>query len=309
MSQAPARIDWNALSVPEFYVAAVTTGLVRRAIELARDEDLGAGDVSSEAMIPADSTGRAAVVARESGVVAGLACVPLVLDVFGGKCRWKAVGADGAEVAPGESVGEVSGPLRDVLAIERTLLNLVCRLSGIASLTHRYVRETKGTKARVCDTRKTMPGLRMLEKYAVRCGGGCSHRMGLHDAALFKDNHLAADGAAPLGERIANAAKRARELRPVSFVQVEVDSLDQLREALSLPTGTIDMILLDNMNVGTMREAVAMRDKAAPRVLLEASGGVSLETVREIAQAGVDRISVGRLTHSAPALDFGLDLL
>lgn len=303
-------LDWNAMSLPEFFGAACATGLVRRAIELARDEDLGAsGDVTSASMIPAEAVGRAALAARAPGVAAGLACAPMTLEVFGGRCRWAPTAKDGDRIEAGRVVGEIAGPLRDILAIERTLLNLVCRLSGVATLTATYVEAVRGTRARVCDTRKTTPGLRMLEKYAVRCGGGWSHRMGLHDAALLKDNHLAHIPAGGLGERITQASALARRSGPVSFVEVEVDTLEQFREVLALAPGVVDYVLLDNMTPDMMREAVRMRDGAGARVLLEASGGVSLSTVRAVAEAGVDRISVGRLTHSAPALDFGLDML
>lgn len=308
--KSSAGLDWNAMSLPEFFVAACATGLVRRAIELARDEDLGAGgDVTSASMIPVEAIGRAALAARAPGVVAGLACAPMTLEVFGGRCRWAPTASDGERIEAGRVVGEIAGPLRDILAIERTLLNLVCRLSGVATLTSTYVEAVRGTRARICDTRKTTPGLRMLEKYAVRCGGGASHRMGLHDAALLKDNHLAHIPAGGLGARITQAAALARQAGSISFVEVEVDTLDQLREVLALAPGVVDYVLLDNMAPATMREAVRLRDAADARVLLEASGGVSLDTVRAIAAAGVDRISVGRLTHSAPAMDFGLDML
>lgn len=303
-------VDWNAFSLPEFYEVACATGLVRGVIELARDEDLGAaGDVTSASMIPAEATGRAALAARAPGVVAGLACAPMTLEAFGGRCRWAPTAKDGDHIEAGRVVGEIAGPLRDLLAIERTLLNLVCRLSGVATLTAEYVDAVRGTRARICDTRKTTPGLRMLEKYAVRCGGGWSHRMGLFDAALLKDNHLAHIPAGELGQRITRAAGLARRAGPISFVEVEVDTLDQFGEVLALAPGVVDYVLLDNMTPEMMREAVRLRDMSGARVELEASGGVSLSTVRAIAQAGVDRISVGRLTHSAPAMDFGLDML
>ncbi len=309
-ARVPGSPDWNALSLPAYFEAISATGLVRRAIELARDEDLGqAGDVSSAAMIAEGVTGCAALAARAPGVAAGLACVPDMLQVFGGRCRWAAVAKDGELVQAGQAAGEITGPLADILAIERTLLNMVCRLSGVATLTARYVEAIAGTRAKIYDTRKTTPGLRLLEKYAVRCGGGMSHRMGLYDAALLKDNHLAHIPEGTLAERISQAAARARGAGPIAFVEVEVDTLAQLREVLTLPAGVVDIVLLDNMAPPTLAEAAALRDRSAARPLLEASGGVSMESLRAIAETGVERISVGRLTHSAPALDFGLDLL
>lgn len=310
LASARSPLDWNALSLPAYYEAIGATGLVRRAIELARDEDLGqAGDVSSAAMIAEGVTGCAALAARAPGVAAGLACVPDILQVFGGRCRWAPAMQDGERVEAGQGAGEITGPLADILAIERTMLNMVCRLSGVATLTATYVKVVAGTRAKIFDTRKTTPGLRMLEKYAVRCGGGMSHRMGLFDAALLKDNHLAHIPEGTLGERIAQAAARARGAGPISFVEVEVDTLAQLREVLTLPSGVVDIVLLDNMAPPTLAEAVALRDRSGARPQLEASGGVSMESLRAIAETGVERISVGRLTHSAPALDFGLDLL
>jgi nicotinate-nucleotide pyrophosphorylase (carboxylating) len=202
----------------------------------------------------------------------------------------------------------VSGSLRHMLAIERTLLNIVGRLSGIATLTRQYVESITGTKAVICDTRKTTPGMRNLEKYAVRCGGGTLHRIGLYDAALYKDNHLALIPAAQLAETVAVAAKQARTRNDVRFVEVEVDSLKQFHELLRIEPGVIDIVLLDNMSPSNMREAVKIRDTANPALQLEASGGVNLETVRAIAESGVDRISVGALTHSVTCLDVGLDV-
>ena len=206
----------------------------------------------------------------------------------------------------GDVVGTLSGSLRGILAVERVLLNLLTHLSGIATLTAAYVAQVAGTSADIYDTRKTIPGLRDLAKYAVACGGGCNHRMGLHDAVLVKDNHIAHIAPAELPGALARMVVAARAAKPrPTFVEIEVDTLDQLRAVL--PTGP-DIVLLDNMAPDQLRDAVALRNAAAPGVLLEASGGVTLETVGAIARTGVDRIAVGALTHSAPALDLGLDI-
>jgi len=231
------------------------------------------------------------------------------MQAFDGQVQVDIKTPDGSGIEPGQVVAVMTGSIRGILSAERVALNLLTHLSGVATLTSRYVQQVAGTRARVYDTRKTLPGLRGLQKYAVACGGGENHRMGLYDAVLLKDNHLAQVGAEGLAEAVADAVKRSREANRghprIKFVMVEVDSLEQLEKVL--PTG-IDLVLLDNMGVDQLRLAVSMRDKAACRVELEASGGVTLETVRAIAQTGVDRISVGALTHSAPALDIGLDI-
>ncbi len=196
--------------------------------------------------------------------------------------------------------------MRDLLAIERVALNLLCHLSGVATLTAQYVAKCKGTKAGIYDTRKTLPGLRGLQKYAVACGGGRTHRIGLYDAVLIKDNHLAGTPISKLAEMLTKSAGQARRLTPgLQFVEVEVDTLDQLCEVLKAP---VDIVLLDNMRPSLLQQAVTMRDATAPKIELEASGGVNLDTVAEISRTGVDRISVGALTHSAPSLDIGLDI-
>jgi nicotinate-nucleotide pyrophosphorylase (carboxylating) len=249
----------------------------------------------------------ARLVAREAGVSAGLAALGEVLRAFGGASRAEALGRDGAPFRAGETLATLRGPAGEVLAAERTLLNLLSRLCGVATLTARYVAGAANPRVRVLDTRKTTPGLRRLEKYAVRCGGGFCHRMGLYDGALIKDNHLADVGGA-LTERLADAARRARAMGDLRFVEVEVDSLGQLDAALSVEAGLIDIVLLDNMPVARLREAARRRDTARPGILLEASGGVTLETIRAIAASGVDRVSVGALTHQARSVDLGLDV-
>ncbi len=287
----------------------------RRLIELALEEDLGAtGDITSKAVIPCDLSGRAVFVARAPGVVAGLPAAELVLQtVHTPLVKFQPVMEDGTRVNPGDRIALVSGLMEFILTAERTALNFLQHLSGIATVTRRYVDALAGLPCQILDTRKTIPGWRLLEKYAVRVGGGHNHRMGLYDGILIKDNHLAALGGGR--EALVQAAKsiayfraaeggehvQAKEKRAVA---IEVDSLEQLDIALHcLP----DIILLDNMNVKQLRRAVERRNEVDRRILLEASGGVSLQTVRAIAETGVDRISVGALTHSAPALDIALD--
>jgi nicotinate-nucleotide pyrophosphorylase (carboxylating) len=279
--------------------------LVARALA----EDLGeGGDITSEATIPADAHGAAWLVARSPGVLAGLPAVEalsrkLHLDWVG-----KPILADGDHVESGSQVGRLAGPMRSLLGMERTVLNFLQRLSGIASLTARYVAAVDGTRAEIFDTRKTTPGWRFLEKYAVRCGGGRNHRFGLYDAVLIKDNHLGwmkdaagACGQDPFATAIASAR---RATPPGTTVEIEVDTLEQFDCALECSP---DIILVDNFRPEEIAEAVRRRNATAPRVQLEASGGVSLVSVRALAETGVDRISVGALTHSAPALDLALD--
>jgi nicotinate-nucleotide pyrophosphorylase (carboxylating) len=285
------------LTVPE---AAACRALVN----LALSEDLGtAGDVTSEAIIPENQEGRGVFVARAVGVLAGLPAAGIVLAAISPRLTFQPLVEDGTTVRPGDRLAIASGPLRALLAAERTALNFLQRLSGVATRTRQFVAAVSGTRAQILDTRKTTPGWRLLEKYAVRCGGGHNHRIGLYDGILIKDNHLAALGGRPKTISRAVAAARAR-LGNTMPLEVEVDNLDQLEEALACRP---DMVLLDNMGPDLLREAVRCRDQAGPGVLLEASGGVTLETVAAIAAAGVDRISVGGLTHSAVALDIALD--
>jgi nicotinate-nucleotide pyrophosphorylase (carboxylating) len=307
--------DLNALALPDLFAELARTGLVRRAIELSRDEDLGdAGDVTSEVFVPSDARAVGRVVAREGLVVAGLAALGEVKRSMAPRVAFETAAVDGARVAAGTLLAELRGPMREILAAERTLLNLVGRLSGIAGLTAQYVEAVRGTGAQVFDTRKTTPGLRALEKYAVRCGGGRCHRLGLYDAVLIKDNHLAGVAEERLGAAVRAAAAAARA-RPggVWFVEVEVATLEQLRAILDADGAGADIVLLDNMSLGQLREAVAMRDRwgggaGSARLLLEASGGVRLETIRAIAETGVERISAGALTHRAVSADVAMDV-
>ncbi|HEY2753864.1 carboxylating nicotinate-nucleotide diphosphorylase [Phenylobacterium sp.] len=271
--------------------------LIAPVVRAALDEDLGrAGDVTSQACIPADARLRAVFVARKPGVVAGIACARLAIAELDPSADFKAVVEDADRVGAGAKLAWVDANARALLTAERTGLNLMGRLSGVATLTRAYVDAVEGTGAVIVDTRKTTPGLRTLEKYAVRCGGGTNHRFGLDDAILIKDNHIAACGS--VGEAVRRAKAAAGHL---TKVEVEIDRLDQLEEALKYGP---DVVMLDNFSVDDLSEAVR---RAAGRAVLEASGGVSLETVRAIAATGVDVISVGALTHSAGVLDIGLD--
>jgi nicotinate-nucleotide pyrophosphorylase (carboxylating) len=322
------QIEWDAAIVDD----------CRQLIRLAVREDLDRWhDWTTVALVPEGLHGKARVVARQRGVIAGLAAAPVVLDEYDPRIEWKGVAIDGEQVEPGQAVAQLAGPARSLLTVERPLLNLLGHLSGIATLTRTYVDAVAGTPARVYDTRKTTPGWRRLEKYAVRCGGGANHRLGLFDAVLIKDNHLAfcaalhgttfrgakfqGDAAVPsvpltgAGFTPAQAVAKVREFlndleandpRSGLIVEVEVDTLDQLEQVL--PAGP-DIVLLDNMSPGELREAVARRDGAYPRVQLEASGGIDLTTIGEVARTGVERISVGALTHSAKWFDVGLDWL
>jgi nicotinate-nucleotide pyrophosphorylase (carboxylating) len=276
----------------------------RRLIELALAEDLGTtGDRTSLATIPAGTQGSAAFVARSPGVVAGLPAAAMVCHAVDPTLAFTVVTGDGSPLERGMRLATVAGSLRSILAAERTALNFLQRLSGIASLTRKFVDSVAGLRVRILDTRKTTPGWRLLEKYAVRMGGATNHRLGLYDAILIKDNHLAG-----LGGDIGKAIERARTFPGNAGlpVEIEVDTLAQLEAALA---ARADIVLLDNMSLDTLKAAVARRNAVDPGVLLEASGGVSLGTVRDIAATGVDRISAGALTHSAPALDIALDYL
>ena len=273
--------------------------LIEPVVRMALAEDLGrAGDVTAQACIPEGARMRAVFAARKAGVLAGIDCVRLAVLAMDPGASVELKLRDGDAFVAGAVRAEVEADARAFLAAERTALNLLGRLCGIATLTRAYVEAVVGTKARIADTRKTTPGLRALEKHAVLCGGGVNHRFGLDDAILIKDNHVAVCGG------VGEAVRRARaSVGHLMKVEVEVDGLDQLDEALAAGP---DVVMLDNFTLPMLREAVA---RTAGRITLEASGGVNLETVRGIAQTGVDVISVGALTHSAPALDVGLDAM
>lgn len=272
--------------------------LVTDAVRAALKEDLGrAGDLTSDATIPADAVAMARIVSRKPGVLAGLSLAEAAFREVDDGIAFAALRADGDLLAPGDAVAEIKGPARGVLSGERVALNFLCHLSGVATATRELVDKVAHTGARICDTRKTLPGLRAFEKYAVRCGGGANHRFGLDDAILIKDNHIAvAGGVVPAIE-----AARVHAGHLVK-VEVEVDTLDQLREAM---TAAPDVVMLDNMGPDDLRDAVRIIDG---RAVAEASGNVTAETVAAIAEAGVDVISSGWITHSAPSLDLGLDI-
>lgn len=326
----PTRdVDWNALGLAELYDRLARAD-AEAAIERALAEDLGpdagvAGDVTTAATIDPRRLARATVVSRSEGVLAGL---PVAESIArrGGLMLEPHV-SDGARLTSGTRVATFSGPLSAILAFERTVLNFLTLLSGNATLAARFVDAVRGTRAAICDTRKTLPGLRTLQKYATRCGGARLHRIGLFDAVLLKDNHLGSFEPGTLARRVREASARARAAGPVAFVECEVDSLEQFDDLLGEPLGeplddtalrgstadskrqrVLDVVLLDNMAPAQLAEAVRRRDARAPGLRLEASGGIRLDNVRAIAETGVDRISIGAITHSAPALDLGLDL-
>jgi nicotinate-nucleotide pyrophosphorylase (carboxylating) len=284
----------------------------RQMIRLAVREDLDrVFDWTTVSLVPSGTSAEASIVARKAGTIAGLPAVRLALEEMDTRLRLETWAHDAQQVGPGEVIARLAGPARSLLTCERIVLNLLGRLSGIATLTRQYVAAVEGTNARIYDTRKTTPGWRRLEKYAVRMGGGHNHRTGLFDAVLIKDNHLAFTTGQ--GLTLAEAVRQARrcvESAPKQghteqlLIEVEVDTLEQLEQVLAVAP---DIVLLDNMRPDELREAVAMRDRLAPHVELEASGGVNLTTVAEIARTGIERISVGALTHSAAALDVGLD--
>jgi nicotinate-nucleotide pyrophosphorylase (carboxylating) len=269
------------------------------AVDRALAEDLGrAGDITSIATLPADTTARAVVVARNAGTISGLPLVAATFRRLSPEIEIKANARDGDNVAAGTELMTVDGDARAILSAERAALNMLGHLSGIATATQNLVRRAKGTNTRICCTRKTTPGLRALEKYAVRCGGGFNHRIGLDDAMLIKDNHIAVAG----GVRAVLERARANAGHLVK-IEIEVDTLDQLREVLD--TGLADAVLLDNMSAEDLRKGVEM---TAGRVLLEASGGITLDTIAAVAATGVDYASSGWITHSAPTLDVALDI-
>ena len=289
---------------------------LRRLVQAAAREDLQSGqDWTTVSLVPPTATAKAAAVSRERGVIAVIQAGAVVLDEMDCDAEWDAKVTDGTLVEPGTTIAEISGNARDLLTAERTILNMLGQLSGIATLAHRFVEASGRTDIQICETRKTTAGWRHLEKYAVRCGGGHNHRTGLYDAILIKDNHLAFFREEfDTGTSTPSAAvTRAREFLaslPDSaadkdmIIEIEVDSLEQLVEVLSTKP---DIVLLDNMPPEMLRQAIAIRDEAKVPTLLEASGGVNLETVSAIAATGVERVSVGALTHSARCLDIGLD--
>jgi nicotinate-nucleotide pyrophosphorylase (carboxylating) len=270
---------------------------IERLIRDALDEDIGAGDLATMATIAADSHGKGSFRAKKEGVVAGLVLLDRIFSFIDPKVEVHLLAKDGSEVRQGEVVAEAKGPVRALLLAERTALNFLQRLSGTATLTRKYVEAVKDFPCKVLDTRKTTPGLRTLEKFAVRMGGGMNHRIGLYDAALVKDNHIEATGS------IAEAVKAVRRNAPfMAKIEVEASTLDQVQQAVDAGA---DVIMVDNMTLAQMTEAVRLVNK---RAWVEASGGITLETIRQVAATGVDFISSGALTHSAPVVDFNMKI-
>jgi len=271
--------------------------IIKQCVERSFSEDLGrAGDITTNAIIAKGATAKTSIVAREAGIIAGLEVARFAFATANAEISFTSHCEDGAPVGSSAVIAEIFGPAAGILIAERTALNFLGHLSGIATLTHRFVQSIEHTKARICCTRKTTPGLRALEKFAVRAGGGINHRFGLDDAVLIKDNHIAAAG----GIKPALRAAKSSTGHMVK-IEIEVDTLEQLGQVLD---EGVDAVLLDNMAPDMLRRAV---DMIAGRALSEASGGVDLDSVKAIAEAGVDLISVGAITHSAPSLDFGLD--
>ncbi len=273
---------------------------IKLLIQLALSEDIGLKDLTSEAVVEEKLRGKAIIIAKQPGVLAGLSVAKKVFQIINPPATFNALKQDGERIKKGDKVASVQGRVKSILLGERTALNFLQRLSGIATLTAKYVEKIKGTKTKILDTRKTTPGLRGLEKYAVRVGGGQNHRMGLFDMILIKENHIKAVG------EIAEAIKRAKRRYPRRIVEVEVRSLSQLKEAIECNP---NWIMLDNLKISQMKRTVKLIRSLNPAIKIEASGGVNLKNVKRIAQTGVDFISVGALTHSAPALDMSLILL
>lgn len=301
------QVGWDAATIED----------CRAIVRLAVREDLEREqDWTTLALVPPERRGAADIVSRQAGVVAGMQAAAIALDEMNVDLTLRDSASDGQRVVAGTTLGRLEGSARDLLTCERVVLNILGRLMGIATLANEYVAEISGTKAQIYDTRKTTPGWRRLEKFAVRCGGAVNHRAGLYDAILIKDNHLAqfASPGQGAGEAAAAAVRQARQFLASGatgdadptqmIIEVEVDSLEQLAGVL---LESPEIVLLDNMTTDMLREAVALRDRIAPQVELEASGGVRLETVRAIAQTGVNRVSVGAITHAARSLDVGLD--
>jgi nicotinate-nucleotide pyrophosphorylase (carboxylating) len=280
----------------------------RQLIKMAIEEDLGSGDMTSELLFKDDVIAKTNIISREEIVVCGMDIAKEILACFDKRLKLKVLVNDGLPAYVGCKIATIEGPLRSMLSAERVMLNFLQRLSGIATTTRKFVRAVEGTKAKIYDTRKTMPGWRTLEKYAVRCGGGHNHRLGLYDAVLIKDNHLAQLGR-NFYPKLKKIIERAKKIKGAKFIAVEVDHVDdQLNYVLKIPG--IDIVLLDNMGQWQLKHAVDMRNEMChkgKRPLLEASGNITLSNVSAIAQCGIDRIAVGEITHSARAVDIAVD--
>lgn len=306
------------MTLPELLAALPVADAVRRLIDIAYEEDLGPGgrpgDVTTRCSIDDTRQARGLFLPREAAVISGLDVLEQVRERFAPDCQLTCYSTDGGFPCSQRALlARIDGPMRQVLAAERTMLNLLGRMSGIATRTARFARAIAGTGAQLFDTRKTTPGWRALEKYAVRCGGGYCHRIGLHDAVLFKDNHIVGVAPRDLPAWLRVASERARALAgaeggTIQFIELEVDTLEQLEPVLASRDCGVDMILLDNMDCDTMRRAVEMRTRHRSRVEFEASGGITLDTIRAVAETGVERISVGGLTHHAVSIDVWMDI-
>lgn len=300
-------VDWNQLKLPDLFDRLVAGSALDTLINTAVTEDLGTtGDITSLTSIPPDQPATANLNSRATGRLAGAVLLPLIATQYDKSLSTTIHITDSSTLAPNDTIATIIGPLRSILSAERVILNFICHLSGIASLTARFVDAVAGTNARVYDTRKTIPAHRTLSKYAVRCGGGFCHRIGLFDAVLIKDNHIAHIPPHMLTKALNDTIIKTHTHTPKpAFIQIEVDTLDQLKIVLKC---NIDIVLLDNMTPDQHRQAVEIRNTLAPNVELEASGNINLTNIRAIAETGIDRISIGALTHSAPALDLGLDI-
>ena len=286
---------------------------IKELIQLAKREDLRDDDVTSRLLIPEGQIGVGTLLQKSVGIACGLPIVEQICRAYDERLRVELIPGFHMEIIEGRfsdakttPLLRIRGPMRSLLSAERVVLNFLQRMSGVATLTNRYARRAEGTKAKIYDTRKTIPGWRALDKYAVRRGGGLNHRTGLYDGLLVKDNHISDRPLQELGGFLSGIAAASRAEDPKRLIEVEVDNLDQLREVIK--ADGIDVVLLDNMDCPRMQSAVEMRDRAGKKFEFEASGGVTLETVRSIALTGVERIAVGAITHSAPALDIGMDV-
>jgi len=274
---------------------------IKPLVESALKEDIGEGDITSRVLVPSECEAKGVIIAEERGIIAGIPVAELVFKILGSRLRFKAYVSDGDRVDKGKRIAEISGEAGAMLAGERVALNFLGHLSGIATKTGSFVEKTSGLNVKIMDTRKTLPGLRMLEKYAVGIGGGYNHRMGLYDAVLIKDNHIEL-----AGEKIGDMVKKVRSgVSPSVKIEVEAGDFSELREAL---IGSPDIIMLDNMTVDEVKEAVDIVRESGCEVLLEVSGGIKLGNVREYAETGVDTISVGELTHSVQSLDISMEM-
>jgi nicotinate-nucleotide pyrophosphorylase (carboxylating) len=288
---------------------------IRDLMQIARREDLGGGDVTSRLLIDENAIGVGTLMQKEVGIVCGLPIVEMICGVYDERLRVEQIPGFHMEIIEGRfsdarqtPLLRIRGPMRALLSAERVILNFLQHMSGISTQTGRFARRVEGTGAKIYDTRKTAPGMRVLDKYAVKCGGGFNHRIGLFDGLLVKDNHIAGKGIKELGAFLEGVVKKARGENPSLFIEVEVDTLEQLKEVLNVEG--IAVILLDNMDCPRMERAVQMRNSAGKKgkVELEASGGITLETARSVALTGVERIAVGAITHSVSALDIGLEV-